>query len=205
MHSVRARFHWNVTGLIWLYLQSETDFFTKPSKVLHMAPEKAFMTRLKKLKHLTIPLVIWNRLWQKVKADICDLPFADNSFDWILCNHVLEHIPNDTKAMQELFRVLKPAGKALLQVPLDVTRDSTFEDDSITDKATRTKVFGQYDHVRIYGMDYFDKLRAVGFEVDELKFGKSLSEEARKRYVVVANEYIPIGIKPIDDQRQSLK
>ncbi len=191
--------------LIWLYLQSETDFFTKPSKVLHMAPEKAFMTRLRKLKHLDYTTCDLESPLAEIKADICDLPFADNSFDWILCNHVLEHIPNDTKAMQELFRVLKPAGKALLQVPLDTARDSTFEDNSITDKAMRTKVFGQYDHVRIYGMDYFDMLRAVGFEVDELKFGKTLSEEARKRYVVVANEYIPIGIKPIDDQRQSPK
>jgi SAM-dependent methyltransferase len=141
----------------------------------------------------------------EIKADICDLPFADNSFDWILCNHVLEHIPNDTKAMQELFRVLKPAGKALLQVPLDTARDSTFEDDSITDRTARTQIFGQYDHVRIYGMDYFDKLRSVGFEVNGLQYGKTLSEEERKRYAVVENEYIPIGIKPIDDQRQSPK
>ena len=170
-----------------------------------MAPEKAFMIRLRKLKHLDYTTCDLESPLAEIKADICDLPFADNSFDWILCNHVLEHIPNDRKAMEELYRVLVPGGKALLQVPLDATRDSTFEDDSITDRTARTQIFGQYDHVRIYGMDYFDKLRAVGFEVDELQFGKTLSEEARKRYVVVANEYIPIGIKPIDDQRQSQK
>ncbi len=187
--------------LIWLYLQRQTDFFSKQSKVLHMAPEKAFISRLKKQKHLSYTSCDLESPLAEVKADICHLPFADNSFDWIFCNHVLEHIPNDQKAMEELYRVLAPGGKALLQVPLDVTRDSTFEDDSITDKATRTKVFGQYDHVRIYGMDYFDKLRAVGFEVDELQFGKSLSKEELERYAVVASEYIPIGTKPIEGQK----
>ena len=191
--------------LIWLYLQRETDFFKTSAKVLHMAPEKAFMIRLRKLNHLDYTTCDLESPLAEIKADICDLPFADNSFDWILCNHVLEHIPNDRKAMEELYRVLVPGGKALLQVPLDATRDSTFEDDSITDRTARTQIFGQYDHVRIYGMDYFDKLRAAGFEVNGLQYGKTLSEEERKRYAVVENEYIPIGIKPIDDQRQSPK
>lgn len=184
--------------LIWLYLKKETDFFQTPSKVLHIAPEKAFISLLKKLSHLDYISCDIESPLADIKADICALPFDDNSFDWILCNHVLEHIPSDTKAMKELYRVLKPGGKALLQVPLDPKRDTTFEDNSITDKATRTKVFGQYDHVRVYGKDYFEKLRAIGFQVNELQFGKTLSEEERTRYAIVKTEYIPVCERPIE-------
>ena len=184
--------------LIWLYLKIETDFFQTPSKVLHMAPEKAFISRLKKLKHLDYISCDLESPLADIKADICALPFDDCSFDWVLCNHVLEHITNDTKAMQELYRVLKPSGKALLQVPLDPKRDTTFEDNSITNKATRTKVFGQYDHVRIYGVDYFKKLRTIGFEVNELQYGKTLSEKERTRYAVVKTEYIPVCKRPTE-------
>ena len=187
--------------LIWLYLKRETDFFQTPAKVLHMAPEKAFISRFKKLSHLTYTTCDLESPLADIKADICDLPFDDASFDWVLCNHVLEHIPNDTKAMQELFRVLKPGGTALLQVPLDPNRGSTFEDNSITDRAERTKVFGQYDHVRIYGMDYFDKLRKAGFEVTELQYGKSLNMNELIRYAVVKNEYIPVCKRPIEGQK----
>ncbi len=184
--------------LIWLYLKKETDFFQTPSKVLHMAPEKAFISLLKKLSHLDYISCDIESPLADIKADICALPFDDNSFDWILCNHVLEHIPSDTKAMKELYRVLKPGGKALLQVPLDPKRDTTFEDNSITDKANRTKIFGQYDHVRVYGKDYFEKLRAIGFQVNELQFGKTLSEEERTRYAIVKTEYIPVCERPIE-------
>ena len=184
--------------LIWLYLKNETDFFQTPSKVLHMAPEKAFIFRLKKLSHLDYISCDLESPLANIKADICALPFEDSTFDWILCNHVLEHINDDTKAMQELYRVLKPGGKALLQVPLDPKRDITFEDDNITDKAERTKIFGQYDHVRVYGMDYFKKLRSVGFEVNELQYGKSLSKEETTRFAVVKTEYIPVCERPIE-------
>ncbi|MBL19981.1 MAG: SAM-dependent methyltransferase [Flavobacteriaceae bacterium] len=187
--------------LIWLYLQRETDFFITPAKVLHMAPEKGFMTRLSKMNHLDYTTCDLESPLAEVKADICDLPFADASFDWILCNHVLEHVPNDNKAMQELYRILKPGGKALLQVPLDSSRAETFEDNSINDKLERTKVFGQYDHVRVYGKDYFKKLRQTGFELCEIQFGKSLSEAERLRYSVTKDEYIPLCIRPTQDRK----
>jgi ubiquinone/menaquinone biosynthesis C-methylase UbiE len=163
-----------------------------------MAPEKAFLSRLKKMSHLDYTTCDLESPLADIKADICDLPFADASFDWVLCNHVLEHIPNDTKAMEELFRVLKPGGTALLQVPLDPKREVTFEDNNVTDKAERTKIFGQYDHVRVYGMDYFEKLRKTGFEVVELQYGKSLTADERKRFAVVENEYIPLCKRPIE-------
>ena len=137
--------------LLWLFLKKQTDFFTTPSKVLHFAPEQAFYKRFKKLKHLEYTTTDLNSPLADIKADICNLPFESDSFDIILCNHVLEHIPDDTKAMQELYRVLRPGGWSIFQVPQDLKRETTYEDDSITDKKERAKVFGQYDHVRIYG------------------------------------------------------
>lgn len=130
-----------------------------------------------------------------VKADICDLPFGENSYDLIFCNHVLEHIPNDRKAMQELYRVLKPGGMAILQIPQDLSRATTFEDDTITDREERAKIFGQYDHVRIYGRDYFDKLRSVGFKVDEVDYTKILSPEEVDRYRLANGEVLPVCYK----------
>ncbi|MCK5443136.1 MAG: methyltransferase domain-containing protein, partial [Maribacter sp.] len=126
-----------------------------------------------------------------VQADICNLPFNDNSFDVILCNHVLEHIPEDAKAMQELYRILKPNGWGVFQIPQDLDREHTFEDNTITDKKERAKIFGQYDHVRIYGRDYFDKLRNIGFEVDEVDFTASLSLKEIDTYRLAKGEIIP--------------
>jgi ubiquinone/menaquinone biosynthesis C-methylase UbiE len=127
-----------------------------------------------------------------VKADICNLPFKDNEFDIILCNHVLEHIPDDTKAMQELYRVLKPGGFGVFQIPQDLNRETTFEDDNITDKKERAKIFGQYDHVRIYGRDYFEKLRSIGFKVDEVNYTATFSEEEITEYCLAKGEIIPV-------------
>ena len=129
-----------------------------------------------------------------VQADICNLPFSDQQFDWVVCNHVLEHIPNDKIAMQEIYRVLKPGGTAILQVPLRLDQD-TFEDNRITDPKERAQVFGQYDHVRIYGKDYQNRLKQVGFTVKMLAYAEQLTLEEQTRYVVPANEIIPVCTK----------
>ncbi|QHI38547.1 Demethylrebeccamycin-D-glucose O-methyltransferase [Kordia antarctica] len=181
--------------LLWLYLQNETDFFTKPQKVLHFAPEQAFYKRFRKQKNLEYTTTDLLSPLADVKADICDLPFEDNSFDTILCNHVLEHIPDDTKAMQELYRVLKPGGMAILQIPQDLDREITFEDDTIVDKKERTKIFGQYDHVRVYGLDYFDKLRSIGFRVEEVDYTADLIIEDIDKYCLMEGEIIPVCFK----------
>ncbi|GAK76898.1 glycosyltransferase [Nonlabens ulvanivorans] len=132
-----------------------------------------------------------------VKADICNLPFEDNSYDFILCNHVLEHIPDDETAMKELYRVLKPGGKAILQIPLENDRDVTFEDDSITDKEERARIFGQYDHVRVYGMDYFDRLRFIGFDVNAVDYTAHLSTDEVDKYRLAKGELIPVVTKSV--------
>ncbi|WP_406682989.1 methyltransferase domain-containing protein [Seonamhaeicola sp. MEBiC1930] len=178
--------------LLWLYLKGETGFFTSPKKVLHFAPEQAFYSRFKKMSNLDYTTTDLLSPLADIKADICNLPFDDNSFDVILCNHVLEHIPNDTKAMEELYRVLKIGGIGILQIPQDLSRETTFEDDSITDKKERAKIFGQYDHVRVYGVDYFDKLRSIGFKVKEVDYTSHLSEQDIERYCLAKGEIIPV-------------
>ncbi|HLV15249.1 MAG TPA: methyltransferase domain-containing protein [Xanthomarina sp.] len=181
--------------LLWLYLKNDTDFFTKNLKVLHFAPEQAFYKRFRKLKNLEYVTTDLNSPLADVKADICDLPFTDNEFDVILCNHVLEHIPDDTKAMKELYRILKPGGYGVFQIPQDLSREKTFEDNSITDKKERAKIFGQYDHVRIYGRDYFDKLRDIGFKVEEVDYTSKLSENEITKYCLANGEIIPVVYK----------
>ena len=178
--------------LLWLYLKNETDFFSAEKKVLHFAPEQAFYKRFRKMSNLDYVTTDLNSPLADVKADICNLPFKDNEFDIILCNHVLEHIPDDTKAMEELYRILKPGGFGVFQIPQDLNRETTFEDDSITDKKERAKIFGQYDHVRIYGRDYFDKLRSVGFKVEEVDYTARLSEDDIIKYCLAKGEIIPV-------------
>jgi len=181
--------------LLWLYLKNENNFFSKDLKVLHFAPEQAFYNRFKKQKNLNYTTTDLESPLADVKADICNLPFESDLYDVILCNHVLEHIPDDTKAMQELYRVLKPGGMAILQIPQDLSREKTFEDNSIIDKKERAKIFGQYDHVRVYGRDYFDKLRSIGFKVDEVDYTAKLSKEEVEKYCLAKGEIIPVCYK----------
>jgi predicted SAM-dependent methyltransferase len=181
--------------LLWMYLKNETTFFTEKLKVLHFAPEQAFYMRFRNLKNLDYTTTDLNSPLADVKADICNLPFEENSFDFILCNHVLEHIPDDTKAMQELYRILKPGGTGIFQIPQDLNRETTFEDNSITDPKERAKIFGQYDHVRVYGSDYFDKLRSVGFTVDEVNYTSNFTDAKIHRYRLSKGEIIPVCTK----------
>jgi len=183
--------------LMWLFLKDETDFFTstKKLKTLHIAPEQCFLDIFKKQKNLEYITSDLESPIADVKADICDLPFKENEFDVVFCNHVLEHIPDDKKAMQELYRVLKPGGLGIFQIPQDLSRATTFEDNTITDKKERAKIFGQYDHVRVYGKDYFDKLRAVGFKVDEVDYTKKIAPEKREQFCLMKHEILPVCYK----------
>jgi SAM-dependent methyltransferase len=183
--------------LLWLYLNNETDLLSRPQKLLHFAPEQCFYSRFRESKTLNYTTTDLNSPLADVKADICQLPFQENEFDFILCNHVLEHIPDDITAMREMYRVLKPGGKAVFQIPLEMARKETFEDDSITDRTERARIFGQYDHVRVYGMDYFERLQRIGFEVTALDYTKNLGKEAVDRYRLDPGELIPVVMKPM--------
>ena len=174
--------------LLWLYLKNETAFFQKPLKVLHMAPEQCFLSIFKKMKHLDYTTADLYSPIVDVKADILNLVF---------CNHVLEHIEDDSKAMKELFRVMKPGGMGIFQVPQELAREKTYEDPNIITPEDKAKYFGQYDHVRIYGKDYFNRLRDVGFKVDEVDYSKTLSPELVEKYCLAKGEILPVCFKPL--------
>ena len=183
--------------LMWLFLRDNTTFFTatKKLKVLHIAPEQCFLDIFRKQQNLNYITSDLESPIADVKADICDLPFKENEFDIIFCNHVLEHISNDTIAMQELYRVLKPGGFGIFQIPQDLSKAITFEDNTITDRKERAKLFGQYDHVRVYGRDYFDKLRSIGFKVDEVDYTKKITLDKIEKYCLMQNEILPVCYK----------
>ena len=150
--------------LLWLFLQRKTEFFNqKASKVLHIAPEPCLEKRFKKIlgdKYITADLYK-NAM---VKMDITDIQEPDESFDAVICNHVLEHVHDDKKAMNEFYRILKKEGWAILLVPI-ANMDRTYEDPSIKTDGARFWAFGQNDHVRKYGKDYIDRLKSAGFTV----------------------------------------
>jgi SAM-dependent methyltransferase len=181
--------------LLWLYLQKETTFFENELKVLHMAPEQCFLSIFKKMKNLDYTTADLYSPIVDVKADILDLPFEDKRFDFVFCNHVLEHIEDDAKAMSELFRVLKPGGIGIFQVPQDLSLEQTYENSSITSPEERAKHFGQYDHVRIYGKDYFDRLRKAGFKVNEIDYSAKLSPDLVEKYCLAKGEILPVCTK----------
>jgi ubiquinone/menaquinone biosynthesis C-methylase UbiE len=170
--------------LVYWYINNRTNILnsSKNIRILHVAPEKNLQKVLKastKIKYISGDL---NPLVADRKIDITDMNFEDDYFDFIICNHVLEHIQDDRKAMSELFRVLKPGGEAILQVPISKCNKETFEDFSITSPEEREKYFGQKDHVRIYGKDYKKRLESVGFKVDLYDIKNDLNIKEIKKY-----------------------
>ncbi len=184
--------------LIWKFLKEETEFFTANWKVLHLAPEQPFLTRFKALPNLDYITADLVSPLADVKTDIRDMAvFEDNTFDFFMANHVMEHIDEEQKALKEILRILKPGGTAILQVPTDYTRETTYEDPSITSREAREKHFGQYDHVRLYGRDYPERLRKAGFEVTENDMVKKMCKDEIKRFRYDENEIIYVAKKPL--------
>jgi SAM-dependent methyltransferase len=159
--------------LLFEYLRREHGLTQSrsPVKVLHVAPEYGIFSRVrqdKMVSYVCVDLepVGYDRSMEVSRCDITAIDYPDESFDLIICSHVLEHVPNDGLAMRELCRVLKPGGAAVLQVPLSASLQHTIEDPSVTEPRERERRFGQYDHVRIYGADYTERLRVSGFKVE---------------------------------------
>jgi len=152
--------------LAWLYLSTSTDLADGSARrILHFAPEPMLMRKFKSLARVDYLSADLSSPHATLKADITDTGLPAASFEFVYCSHVLEHIVEDRKAMREIFRLLKPGRWALIIVPV---RDApTFENPSVTDPRERDRVFGQSDHVRIYGPDVKDRLAAAGFEVEK--------------------------------------
>jgi SAM-dependent methyltransferase len=163
---------------------------------LHVAPNSSGMRRIMEAVPLGsyVTLDIDSPL-ADVHADVTELPFADDSFDLVVCLHVLEHVPDDRKAIREFYRVLRPGGRAVLQVPPSAL-PVTFEDPSIDTPAERERVFGQFDHVRICGSDYGERMEEAGFEVTFDDYVKRVPEPLRKRYGLYTGEPFHVCVKP---------
>ncbi len=184
--------------LLYLYLLLKTDIFKKPQKLLHVAPEKRLSDLIRNqptIDYMTADLCSKNVM---VKMDITDIPFPDCSFDAVLCCHVLEHIPDDRKALKELYRILIPGGWGILQVPLSMLLESTYENSSVKTGKGREKNFGQANHVRIYAKDYKDKLEQVGFRVNVFKWTDDdrYFGGQRNRFGLNEKEYVYFVTKP---------
>jgi len=161
---------------VWLYFNKMTNLFDGiPKRMLHVAPERCFQSRLRKRLGKGYITADLNNPRASIRMDITDIQYPDGYFDVIFCSHVLEHVQDDKRAMRELRRVLNQSGWAILLVP--ITADKTFEDPAVIDPSERLKLFGQEDHLRRYGPDFVDRLREAGFEVKVSRvadlFGKS--------------------------------
>ena len=181
--------------LLWLYLDKETNFLSSNLKVLHVAPEQVFYKKFKKLKNWKYFTFDLNSPIADIKGDLISTNFKDEYFDLIICNHVLEHIEDDKSALDEMYRILKYNGISILQVPINVKRENTFEDLSIKSKIQREKYFGQYDHVREYGLDFKDRVEQAGFKVEMINYSKKISQDLVIKYGLMKDDLIPIGKK----------
>lgn len=190
--------------LFYLFCQENKHlFFTEEKiKLLHFAPFKQFFTQISSRSNIEyFPCDIEPEIYRYAggkklyKVDMTSIPFEANSFDSVLNSHVLEHIPNDRLAMKEVFRVLKPKGKAFFMVPMKLELSETYEDPTIIDPESRQMAFGQSDHVRWYGMDFKNRLEEAGFKVKEYLFYKNFSARERFKYGIQLDEPIYIGEK----------
>jgi SAM-dependent methyltransferase len=176
--------------LLWLYLKNKTDFFTKKRKMLHIAPEQCFYKLFKAMPNLDYKTGDYNSPIADIHFDLHQAPFEDNTFDVIFCNHVLEHVEDANQCMKELYRIMKPGGFGIFQIPQDVNRYETYEDKSITSERDREIHFWQKDHVRLFGLDYKDKLAAAGFKVVVEDYTKEISAELAERYRLPKGELL---------------
>jgi SAM-dependent methyltransferase len=182
--------------LVYLYLQKHRSaLFSQPFRLLHIAPERNLALKFKALAHLDYTSGDLDASLADSQMDITHIECSDNSFDAIICNHVLEHIPDDALAMRELYRVLKPGGFAILQVPISYTIGSTYEDFNITSPEGREAAFGQNDHVRIYGNDYSSRLAQAGFTVNMHDYASDVSPEDFSRSGLLKEEILFVCTK----------
>ena len=182
--------------LEFLFFSQYTNIFSRKNKVLHFAPEPIFTEYF--CKNHSIEYI--SGYIEKGRAmcvmDITDIQFEDGRFDYIICNHVLEHVLDEKKALSEIKRVLKPRGKAIITVPISYTSETTLERPTSSDQE-RLELYGQHDHVRLYGADFPDRLRNFGFEVETFSAGIEISSEMVEQYRLNKGETVYIAIKAI--------
>ena len=182
--------------LLWLYIERETELLKGYPTMLHIAPEVALKRQFERHygkehadSYLTADL---ESPLAKLHFDVQQIPLDDASIDIVICNHILEHVEDDRKALHELHRILRPGGWGVVLVPQDLERDATFEDDTITSPEERARVFGQYDHRRIYGRDYDHRLEEAGFSVERITPSGLLSAEEMRLYATANDDIVVV-------------
>lgn len=173
--------------LLWLWLERETDIAKGDKRLLHVAPEVSLMRRLKRIYAGNDDMYVTADLESplaKMHFDIQNIPLEDGFADIVICNHIMEHVADDRRAMREIHRVMRTGGWGIILSPVELSRAETFEDDTISDPAERTRIFGQYDHRRIYGRDYTDRLREAGFEAETIDYAATFTPEERTKYAL---------------------
>jgi SAM-dependent methyltransferase len=185
--------------LLWMFLEKRTDLFSSPYRLLHVAPERVFFHKFKKMRSISYyPVDLTPKEYPAGTKflDLLDPGLPDHSFDAIICNHVFQYIVDDRKAIKNVYRMLAPGGWAILQVPIDWDREVSFEDYTITDPKERERVYGLSGHVRWYGRDYERKLKEMGFRVSMNDFISEFSPEETARYGFWKGEKIFYCRKP---------
>lgn len=181
--------------VVTLYLRDVLRVAETGGDILHVGPAPSVSRWLASFPEVRYVSVDLNSPLADVKADITDLPFPDDSHDLVVCLHVLEHVPDDRQAIRELFRVLRPGGKAVIQVPPSPF-DETLEDPTVTDPAERERRYGQYDHVRLCGSDYLERLEEAGFDVTREDYAERFDLASRALYEIHAGEPFYVCVKP---------
>jgi len=182
--------------LMYIWLKEKTDFFEGSHTILHIAPEYCFLNRFESrfgdayiTADLESPLA-------KVHLDVQKMPFANDHFDVVICNHILEHVEDDALALREIFRVLKPGGWGLILSPINPDRAVTYEDSSIVTPRDREIHFKQKDHLRDYGLDYPQRLERAGFVVTCDQYAHALPADRVKLHALPLDEVMYRVDKP---------
>lgn len=171
----------------WLFGLSKINY-NKNTTILHFSPEFCYSRVFMRKTPNYYTAQYTKSMLSDYTLDIQNTGLRPNMFDIIICNHILEHVNNDYLAISELYRLLKPNGFAFIQVPMDCNLKNTYEDSSVKDPIEREKLFGQSDHLRLYGWDFEKRLENSGFKVETIQFWKLLSSEEIDKYALHENE-----------------
>ena len=175
------------TRTLLLYLKKETNiFYTERSglKILHFAPENCLLPILKKTKNIELITADINPNYADYEIDITNIPFADNSFDYIICSHVLGHVADEKKAIEEMKRILKPGGTALIMTIIDNNNYETLENTAIDTTSKRLKYYSEPDLLRLHGLDFKERLQNGGFDVTTIDYRLKMKPEICTKYAL---------------------